>query len=64
MADVARWENEGGAIDRRLAIADAATQGAPPREGGRFKRVVAQADSGRETSAQSALRAERAAREA
>lgn len=64
MADVARWENEGGALDRRLAIADAATKGAAPRDGGRFERLVARADSRRETSAQSTVRAERAAWEA
>lgn len=64
MADVARWENEGGAIDRRLAIGDATTDDAASRGGGRFERVVAQADSGRETSARSALRAAQATREA
>jgi hypothetical protein len=74
MADVARWENEGGALGRpstadapdeaaRMATDAAATEGATSR-GGRSETVGAQAGSSSATSGPTALRAARAAREA
>jgi hypothetical protein len=74
MADVARWENEGGAISRpttadasdeagRLATDVAATEGTTSH-GGQSETVRAQAGSASATSGPTPLRAARAAREA
>jgi hypothetical protein len=74
MADVARWENEGGALSRPttagasdearpLATDAAATEGATSHSG-RSESVGAQAASASATSSPTALRAARPAREA
>jgi hypothetical protein len=74
MADVARWENEGGALSRpttadasdearRLASEAAATEGATSH-GGRSESAGAQAASASATSGPMALRAALAARDA
>jgi hypothetical protein len=74
MADVARWENEGGALDRlptgeatddaRGLTTDAAATERATSHGGRSVTVAAQDDSGSATSGPTALRAARAARDA
>jgi hypothetical protein len=74
MADVARWENEGGALGlpttadptdeaRQLATDAAGTEGATSH-GGRPETVGAQPGSASATSGPTVLRAARAAREA
>jgi hypothetical protein len=74
MADVARWENEGGALsppatadasdDASRLATDAAATGGATSHGGRSETVGAQAGSPSATSGPTALRAARAAREA